>query len=163
MNDFNLIKKKYYLEIREQVDAFKRGFRSIIDQTLIPLPRLSLKDFSELIQGNFKFTLDDFLQELHILNSRIVTNKASDEHIQFIIDIIKIHLEETPNYLEIFLKAVTGSSRLMPHEYTVRGALRIIIDVDIKQPLDIHTCFNFIKIRKEMVELTQIQQQELSP
>lgn len=126
------------------IENFTRGFRSIINITETKLYRLNLKQFNELISGvnilNYK-TLMKYLK---------LNNFDNQEEINEFKNLIKKNICKNSNYIETLLLAMTSSQRIPIGGYSIENELIIELNDFVKEPYEIHTCFNNMKINKKI-------------
>jgi hypothetical protein len=130
---------------------FIEGFRSEIDILATQLYNLPLKLQSEIICGINNLTFEIFEQHLTFEN-------FDDNEKNILLNLIKNKYMDNPEYLEILLLTMTGSSRIPALGY-VKYPLKIekmsFVAYDVK-PYDIHTCFNHMEINRDLFNIFKL-------
>ncbi len=126
-----------------QTDSFIRGFRSQIDVFKSELSLLPLKYFSQLISGgNIPLTYENLIKYLKFFN-------FSPEQETSMKELIKQKSEENPEWIKIFLFALTNKHKIPFEGYEAINPLRIELKPNARIPYEIHSCFHQMIVKTE--------------
>ncbi len=127
-------------------DSFIGGFRSQINVSKSELSLLPLKYFSQLISGsNIPLTYENLMNYLQFVG-------FSPEQETSMKELIEQKSAENPEWVKIFLFALTNKNKIPLEGYETTNPLTIELKPATREPYQIHTCSNQMEVRTESLE-----------
>ncbi len=127
------------------IDGFKKEFIGIRFLRKQPVRLLDM-----LIVGDRELTLDKVLNAIEFIG---FDSSPGNNQVKFMKQIIIGNYQDagsSQEYIEKLLELITGTSRMPAGGYPPNKKISIRLTDTDKEPYDIHTCFNYIEINKNI-------------
>jgi hypothetical protein len=156
--------RKYLIDEMEKKYSRRKELLKSIEQIFIDFlgnskELLELKMLETVICGEQKLMPEDFFQHLRFNNQHSGPRDITPDQQEAIKELITLHSQESEKkgeinvYLESLLNFITASKRIS--NKIKETGISFNLAPHIPQPINAHTCFNYIEVKEEfLIDLT---------